>query len=74
MVVVSADNIVTTVNGYRVEKTGWRTGWTGGEVDLIWDYLNLRGSEGWELVTAISNQYGKPITFMLKRLTGQEAS
>lgn len=36
-------------------------------VGYIWDYLNARGAEGWELVSVTAWQSGGRFTYTLKR-------
>ena len=64
MVVTCGNDMVVNVNGVRVAKTGLVSGLKG---EPLWDFLNQRGAEGWELVAVTSNQYGGFGTFMLKR-------
>ena len=70
LVVRCVDEMVMTVNGNKVGKAGFTS--TKGE--FIWDYLNLRGIEGWEVVTSTSDQHNAMPVYTLKRLISQEIS
>lgn len=71
LVVGCVDEMVVTVNGNRVGKTGLISSPKG---EHIWNYLNLRGSEGWEVVTATTDQYNAMPVYTLKRPVLQDAS
>lgn len=62
MLVMCDKNKVAMVNGDKVKG------------ELIWDYLNLRGSEGWEVVATTTNQYNstESAAYTLKRLISQK--
>lgn len=64
MLVNCSSDAVTTVNGVRVGRLGEEPRYG----EYIWDYLTRWGSEGWEVVTATSDQYNRNITYTLKRL------
>jgi hypothetical protein len=65
MTVKCQEDKVMYVNGERVGKLGFPLSVKG---ELVWDFLNLRGSEGWEMITALrQGQSPDPATFVLKR-------
>lgn len=68
LVVRCAEDIVMMVNGDKVGKVTF----TSNKGESIWDYLNLRGSEGWEVVATATFQ--NSFTYTLKRLISQETS
>lgn len=63
MLVLCIRDTVTTVNGVTAGQLRGEHNWGS-----IWDYLNRRGSEGWEVVTATSDGFNAHVTYILKRL------
>ncbi len=70
MIVKCDSDKVLTVNGDKVGRVGFAS-ITG---ELIWDFLNRRGSEGWEVVTVSTGQSSNSPIYTLKRLISQETS